>query len=89
LGVEPLLGRPITPADDAGPGRGPVAVISEVYWAERFGRSSSVIGKTIFVNGVPVTVVGVSPARFTGLQMGEQAQIFVPLTMQPLLVPRE
>jgi predicted permease len=89
LGVEPLLGRPLTRADDAGPGKGPVAVISEGYWAERFGRSSSVIGKTIFVNGVPVTVVGVSPARFTGLQMGEQTQIFVPLTMQPLLVPRE
>jgi predicted permease len=89
LSVEPRLGRPLMPADDAGPGRGPVAVISEGYWAERFGRSSSVLGKTIFVNGVPVTVVGVSPARFTGLQMGEEARIFVPLTMQPLLVPRE
>jgi predicted permease len=88
LGIEPILGRPITPADDAGPGKGPVAVISERYWAERFGRSNSVLGKTIFVNGVPVTVVGVSPVRFTGLQMGEQTQIFVPLTMQPLLVPR-
>jgi predicted permease len=88
LGVEPIVGRPITPEDDAGPGKGPVAVISEGYWAERFGRSNSVLGKTIFVNSVPVTVVGVSPARFTGLQMGEQTEIFVPLTMQPLLVPR-
>jgi predicted permease len=88
LGIEPILGRSITPADDAGPGTGPVAVISEGYWAERFGRSGSVVGKTISVNGVPVTVIGVSPARFTGLQMGEQTQIFVPLTMQPLLAPR-
>ena len=39
LGVEPLLGRPLMPADDAAPGKGPVAVISEGYWAERFGRS--------------------------------------------------
>ncbi len=89
LGVEPLLGRPLMPADDAAPGKGPVAVISEGYWAERFGRSNSVLGKTIFVNGVPITVVGVSPARFTGLQMGQETRIFVPLTMQPLLVPRE
>jgi predicted permease len=89
LGVDPLLGRLISPADDAGPGTGPVAVVSEGYWAERFGRSSSVIGRTIFINGVPVTVVGVVPARFSGLQMGEQTQVFVPLTMQPLLAPRE
>jgi predicted permease len=89
LGVKPLFGRPLMSADDAGPGTGPVAVISEGYWAERFARSNSVLGKTIFVNGVPVTVVGISPARFTGLQMGQETQIFVPLTMQPLLVPRE
>jgi predicted permease len=89
LGIEPILGRPITPADDAGPGKGPVAVISEGYWVERFGRSSSVLGKTIFVNGVPLTVVGVSPAHFTGLQMGQRTKIFVPITMQPILVPRE
>ena len=89
LGVEPLLGRLISPADDAGPGTGPVAVINEGYWAERFGRSGSAIGRTIFINGVPVTVVGVVPARFSGLQMGEQTQIFVPLTMQPLLAPTE
>jgi hypothetical protein len=72
LGIEPILGRPITPADDAGPGKGPVPVISEGYWVERFGRSNSVLGKTILVNGAPITVVGVSPARFTGLQMGER-----------------
>jgi predicted permease len=89
LGVEPILGRPITPADDAGPGKGPVAVISEGYWTQKFGRSSSVVGKTIFVNGVPMTVVGVSPARFSGLQMGQRIEVFVPLTMQPILIPRE
>ncbi|HEX4019875.1 MAG TPA: ABC transporter permease [Acidobacteriaceae bacterium] len=88
LGVKPILGRPLMPADDAGPGKGPVAVISEGYWAERFGRSKSVLGKTILVNGIPITIVGVSPARFTSLKMGSAAQIFVPLTMQPLLAPR-
>ena len=88
LGIQPVLGRPITPADDAGPASSPVAVISEGFWAERFGRAASALGSTISVNGVPVTVVGVSPERFTGLQMGEQTELFVPLTMQPLLAPR-
>jgi len=88
LGVQPILGRPLTPADDNGPGKGPVTVIGEGYWEERFGGSSSVLGKSISINGVPITVVGVIPARFAGLTMGSVAQIFVPLTMQPFLIPR-
>ena len=88
LGVGPVVGRTLLDADDAGPGAGPVAVISEGYWAERFGRSPSVVGKVIALNGVPVTVVGVSGAGFRGLQMGSSTQIFVPVTMQPLLIPR-
>lgn len=88
LGVQPVLGRPLTPTDDSGPGKGPVAVIGEGYWEERFGGSSSIVGKSISINGVPITIVGVIPARFTGLTMGSVAQIFVPLTMQPLLIPR-
>jgi predicted permease len=88
LGVKPILGRPLNSVDDAGPGKGPVAVISEGYWSTRFGRSPSVLGKSIALNGVPFTIVGVAPARFTGLQMSSAAQIFVPLTMQPVLAPR-
>ena len=89
LGVNPILGRPLNFADDAGPGKGPVTLISEGYWAARFDRSISVLGKSISVNGVPITIVGVTPGQFTGLQMGSTAQMFVPLTMQPLLIPRE
>jgi len=88
LGIQPILGRAINLADDAGPGQGPIAVINESYWAERFGRSASAIGKTISLNGIPITIVGVTPTRFTGLKFGSVAQIFVPLTMQPLLAPR-
>lgn len=88
LGVTPTLGRGFTQAEDSGPGRGPVAVISESYWAQRFGRSADVVGKTISLNGVPVTVVGVGPAHFSGLQTGAMTQVFVPITMQPLLIPR-
>jgi hypothetical protein len=88
LGVTPLAGRGLTQADDAGPGSGPVAVISESYWAQRFGRSADVVGKTVALNGVPVTIVGVGPAHFNGLQIGAMTEVFVPITMQPVLVPR-
>jgi predicted permease len=88
LGIKPILGRPLNFVDDAGPGKGPVAVISEGYWSTRFGRSPSVLGKSIALNGVPFAIVGVAPARFTGLQMSSAAQVFVPLTMQPVLAPR-
>jgi len=88
LGIKPILGRSFTQAEDAGPGQGPVAVISESYWEQRFGRAQSVLGKTISLNGVPVTIVGVGPAHFNGLQIGAMTQVFVPITMQPLVVPR-
>jgi predicted permease len=88
LGVKPILGRLLNSADDAGPGKGPVAMISEGYWAARFGRSQAVLGNSLVLNGVPLTIVGVLPAQFTGLQMGSIAQVFAPLTMQPVVAPR-
>jgi predicted permease len=88
LGLMPLAGRSFSQAEDAGPGRGPVAVISESYWVERFGRSADAVGKTIALNGVPVTIVGVAAANFNGLQFGSMRQVFVPITMQPVVVPR-
>ena len=88
LGVTPELGRMLTPADDAGSGSASVAVISDGFWTRRFARSPLVLGKAISLNGVPVTIVGVSRGRFAGLQMGSPVQIFVPLTMQPLILPR-
>jgi predicted permease len=88
LGVKPILGRLLNSADDAGPGKGPVAMIGEGYWAARFGRSQAVLGNSFVLNGVPLTIVGILPAQFTGLQMGSVAQVFVPLTMQPVMAPR-
>lgn len=64
FGVGTALGRPIEPADDAVSGG--VAVISDAFWARRFNRSSSVIGKAAKLNLIPVTIVGVAPKDFTG-----------------------
>jgi hypothetical protein len=88
LGVQAELGRTLTAADDLAPGSGPAAVISDGYWTQRFARSPSALGKTISLNGVPVTIVGVIGGHFAGLQMGNPMQIFIPLTMQPLILPR-
>jgi predicted permease len=88
LGANTILGRALSPADDAGPGKGPVAVITDAYWAQRFGRSPSALGKSITLNGVPVTIIGITAGRFAGLQMASAAQVFVPVTMQPLIIPR-
>jgi hypothetical protein len=88
LGVGAQVGRVLQPSDDTGPGSAPVVVISDGYWARRFGRSPAVVGKVIALNGVPVTIVGVSAKRFAGLQMGVATEIFVPITMQPQVVPR-
>lgn len=88
LGVKAELGRTLSPADDVAPGSGPVVVISNGFWAQRFARSPLVLGKVISLNGVPVTIVGICRGRFAGLQMGTSTQVFVPLTMQPLILPR-
>lgn len=67
LGVQPLLGRLFVPSDDK-PDATAVAVISARYWQSRFGRDPGVIGKVIHAGDVPVTIVGVTPPDFLGVQ---------------------
>jgi predicted permease len=89
FGVGTVLGRPIEPADDLAAGGGPVAVISDAFWARRFGRSSAVIGKAVKLNLVPITIVGVAPKGFTGASHVEVSpDVFLPLTMQPIIAPK-
>jgi predicted permease len=89
LGIGTALGRPIQPSDDARPGEGAVAVISDGYWARAFGRSPSVIGKTIDLNLTPVTIVGVNQPSFTcATSVQTAADFFVPMSMQPVLLPK-
>ena len=88
LGIQPVLGRAIQPSDDGAPGSGPVAVISDGLWARLFGRSPSVIGKTIQLNLIPITIIGVNPPGFTGASSVQiSPDVFVPFSMQPTLVP--
>jgi predicted permease len=81
LGVPAVLGRTLTPADDA-PSAAPAAVISFRYWQRRFGGSPGVLGTVVHVNRVPTTIVGVTPQGFDGaLQAGESPDISVPLAL--------
>jgi predicted permease len=84
--VTPQLGRAIGPADDQ-QGAGSVAVISDGYWAKRFNRSPSVIGRSILVNLQPVTIIGVNPPGFTGAKSVQTSpEVFAPLAIEPQLV---
>ncbi len=60
LGITPMLGRALTPADDA-PGHGDVIVASESFWREILGGDPAVVGSVVRVDGLPVTVVGIAP----------------------------
>ena len=87
LGVRPALGRVFSAADDRTPGAHPVAVLSHGYWLRRFGGDSSVLNRTIVVNGHPLTIVGVAASGFHGLQVGAGADVMVPVTMKALMTP--
>jgi predicted permease len=79
LGVPAYLGRTFT-ADDDKASAPPVAVITFRYWDTRFGRDPGAVGKTIAVNRVPMTIVGVTPPGFVGAaQAGESPDVSVPL----------
>lgn len=79
LGVNAAAGR-LFVADDERADAAPVAVISHRYWQRQFGGERAALGKSITVNGAPVTIVGVTPPSFNGtLQVGEIADITRPL----------
>ncbi|CAN5345767.1 hypothetical protein BH24GEM3_BH24GEM3_07620 [soil metagenome] len=87
LGVRPILGAGLPTAESAAGATAPVAVISHAAWDQLFGRSPDVVGATLKVNGVPVTIVGVAPPRFNGMTMISVFKLWLPLAHRPLLVP--
>jgi putative ABC transport system permease protein len=87
LGVRPALGRVLSPADDDVQGAHPVLVLSHAYWERHFGGDAGVLNQTILVNNTEMTIVGVAQAGFTGIQVGQTPDIFVPLTMKGQMTP--
>jgi predicted permease len=87
LGLKPHLGRLLQPADDRYPGGNPVVVLSHRCWQTRFGGDTSVLGRSIRLNGQPCTIVGVTEPDFVGSTVGFGLDVFVPAAAARYLRP--
>ncbi len=85
LGVNPVLGRGFTP-EDATPGKDNVVLITHGLWQRRFGGEQSVLGRKLYTNGQPQTIIGVLPEGFKlplDYKSSNQAQLYAPLILDP------
>jgi predicted permease len=89
LGVPAARGRMLGPRDDVrgGDPAGPAAVISYGFWQSRYQGAADVVGRTITIERVPFTIVGVTPERFLGPDVGRAYDVAVPLGAVPLIRP--
>jgi len=87
LGVAAALGRTLLPEDDRTPGAHPVVVLSHGFWVRRFAADPAVLNGTMTVNGHQMTVVGVAGPGFTGVQLGQTPDVFIPLAMMAQMTP--
>ncbi|MBV9613807.1 MAG: ABC transporter permease [Acidobacteriaceae bacterium] len=87
LGISASLGRLLTPDDDRVQGGHPLAVLSYSFWQTRFAANASILGKTVVVNGYPMTVIGVAQPGFDGVELGHTTKLFIPIMMQPRMMP--
>jgi len=87
LGVPPALGRTFVAQDEAISGGDPVAVLSHEFWRTRFAGESSVLGRTLLINGVPAVIVGVAAADFRGVSLDARPKVFIPVTMKKQITP--
>ena len=85
LEVPPILGRRFRPEEDQVRGRVAVVVLGYDLWKTEFSSDPNVIGKTIFLNGLAFSVIGVMPESFTGSQLLIRSTLYVPLAMAPSL----
>src|SRR5262245_18130758 len=87
LQIQPALGRLFDSSDDRLVGEAPVVVLSHPFWTKQFGGDAGVLNKTMRINGMTMTVVGVAPVGFEGTTMGLKPQVFVPVTMKGQMNP--
>ena len=87
LGIRPAFGRLLEASDDSLSAEA-VTVLNYGYWQRAFGGSPSAVGKTVTLNGVPTTIVGVAEQRFVSLTPGSVTDTWVPISARPRLIPR-
>jgi predicted permease len=88
LGITPIIGRPLGPDDDRS-GAPPAAVITDAYWARKFARNPDVVGQSLLIEGVPVSIIGVTPAGFSGAIVGDAADITLAIGVVPQVQPEQ
>ncbi len=89
LGLDPALGRFFLPEEDTAPGAHAVAVMNYATWRSRFGGAPDIVGKTLQLNNVAFTVIGVAPPRFIGVNAIFGPDLWIPATMCERLYPNE
>ena len=87
LGVKAEVGRTFLPDEDMTPGASPVAVISHNLWQRRFNSDATVAGKSMVLNGIQFTIVGVTPPDFAGAEEAFPRQVWIPLMMRDSVRP--
>ncbi len=87
LGVEAQMGRVIDEADDSSEGHHPVVVISDNFWKRDLGGDPGVLHHTLKLGDVVYQIVGVAPAEFFGMTVGELPDAWAPLSMAGLIPP--
>ncbi len=87
FGAQPAIGRFFTQNDATGRGKDPYAVVSYDYWQRRFGGSTAIIGTSIRLRRTPVVIIGVAAKGFRGETVGQQPDLWLPMLMQPLMMP--
>jgi predicted permease len=81
LGLQPALGRLFLPSEGESQGQDPILVLGYAYWMQRFDGDPSIVGKSVNLNGQPVTVIGVAPKGFFGTFFIVESNVYVPLGM--------
>jgi predicted permease len=84
LGVHPVLGRLSGTTGDGAIDAEPFVVLSEGFWTSRFARDPSIVGRTLLIDRVPFTVVGVA-GTFSGVTVGQAVNVWMPVAMQHAL----
>ena len=89
LGLRPIKGRFFLPEEDSAPGAHPVAVMNYGTWAACFGGASDIVGKTLRLDNMVFTVVGVAPPDFIGVNGLFGPDLWIPAAMAEQLLPNE
>lgn len=85
LGVQPVLGRLLHPADDQPGCASAGVVLSYAYWQEQYGGRTEAIGETLTINRHPFPIVGVASPEFYGVEVGRHFDVAVPVCVEPLV----